>query len=642
MAKRKKRRQPKSLKPKEAKKLDAINDLIESGELEEAEAELWPFARSRPNLVEGWDLMINLGVSLDNAFYAWYANRQLVELEPYYHGHRFNAAVSSVGLSVPFSTLHHISIYIDRWPDGPYIDEAREIYDQFAPVCDELREGEDVVREIDIATMALFEEAQILVGHGEYKEGRELSEQVAPLMPGFPSPLNNVSLSYAVEGKLEKAIRIAQQVLDEYPENIHARSNMVQYLVRLGRADEACLILDGLCNESPQNPDHCQKIIEAFAFAGDDDGVIEVYNQVNRTLGRRKWKYLGALTHHLAAVAYAHMGQIKKARKLWNKTLQEDPSLDIAHENLADSHLPVGERHGAWCFPLSNWMAKRWIKQILHIFERDLSNDDDEALQRNLDRVFENNPGLDSVLPILLERGGPMALAFVLRVASHHKVQGLREFALGKRGPDPSRMEAARYASMYGEIDATKPVELYVRGKPREVMLLDIEVHGEPKASDLSEKAQTYLEDSLAALHDDNLEEALDLVEAGLELAPDEMHLLYHKSLVLRLMGRTEEANDLLRRVAATYPDYLFARCAMAKVCVREKKLDEAQTWLEPLLQQKRLHFSEFRAVADAQITLSIQRDNFEAAQSWARMWKEIEPDSLPLLYSFLAMGDEE
>ena len=48
------------------------------------------------------------------------------------------------------------------------------------------------------------------------------------------SARNNLSLISWLEGKVDEAIATAKAVLEDYPDNIHALSNLVHYLVVRG------------------------------------------------------------------------------------------------------------------------------------------------------------------------------------------------------------------------------------------------------------------------------------------------------------------------------------------------------------------------------------------------------------------------
>jgi len=96
----------------------------------------------------------------------------------------------------------------------------------------------------------------------------------------------------------------------------------------------------------------------------------------------------------------------------------------------------------------------------------------------------------------------------------------------------------------------------------------------------------------------------------------------------LVFLGKAAEA--IIRRLAKEYPDYLFVRTAMAEICIKEEKLDEAKAWLEPLLSRPHFHTSEFRSLAFAEVYYWYAMGQPEASRHWVAMLEQIDPDSVP------------
>ena len=71
---------------------------------------------------------------------------------------------------------------------------------------------------------------------------------------------------------------------------------------------------------------------------------------------------------------------------------------------------------------------------------------------------------------------------------------------------------------------------------------------------------------------------------------------------------------------------------ALARILVREKRIEEAKDLLAPLLRLTELHITEFRALATAQIELALADGNPDSARSWLEMWRQIEEDNPELI----------
>ena len=123
---------------------------------------------------------------------------------------------------------------------------------------------------------------------------------------------------------------------------------------------------------------------------------------------------------------------------------------------------------------------------------------------------------------------------------------------------------------------------------------------------------------------------------------PDNKVLLNQKRLGLARLGREAEADALTRQLFEMHPDYLFARCAMARLLARENNPDKAEQLIAPLLQRKRLHHAEFNAIAAAQIDIHHAAGRFDAAGPGYRCGSRlIQIDSVPpSLVQLLAEAD--
>lgn len=367
------------------------------------------------------------------------------------------------------------------------------------------------------------------------------------------------------------------------------------------------------------------KLIETFSYMGEDQTVVKMYERFQKILG--KGEIVPPFMKHLVAVALARTGDEKGARKLWKEALSEDETLQIAQNNLDDLKKRPGERSGAWPFPFQQWIPVQWVEKLIET----TSARSETALKRQVERLMRDLPELQAVLPILLERGDPPGRQLALHLASDFPFPALRDFVLSPHGTDDDRLQASQYAVEHGMLPRGKPLPMYRDGKPQELLLLNYEIHDEPQRGNLPKAARRLLEQSAAAVRQANYEEALKLAQEGLKIAPDAPPLMNGVAAALGGLGRRQEMEGMIQRMAELHPDYLFARCAMVRLCVDEGQLDEAQQWLDPLLERPRFHVSEFSAVCMAQIELLEARGLRDGARSWLAMWEQSDPDAWQL-----------
>jgi tetratricopeptide (TPR) repeat protein len=602
--------------------LQYATNLVNAHRYEEAEDVVADLLERQPHSVPALELMLHISGELEDPHRMWLASWKLVKLSPGDENPYFALAAASVANALPFCALYYAQDYLRRWPQGDHVADLIELNGVVEPICAKLQADDPDAIGKPVADLALLDQSHFLVSNGLYEEGREICELAIERMPDIPAPHNNLALAHAIEGNLAEALHIARQTVERFPDNLHARCNLIQLLVRTGSRTEAETFAASLRQTTDARYDDWAKLIETFSYLGEDQTVVKLYDRLQKIL--KQDDIIPPPTKHLAAVALARTGHEKQARKLWKGALSDDPFLQIAQDNLDDLKLPPGECSGAWPFPLPQWIPVTWVEKLVEIV--DVPNE--AAMKRRLERFVQNTPEFLAIAGILLERGDPYSRQLVLHVASYVPVPGLREFVLSSYGTDDDRMQASQAATEYGLLPRGKPLLMYRDGKQQELMLMNYEIYDEPQRSNMSKQARRLLEQSAAAARQANHEEALRLAQEGLKIAPDAPPLMNSVAAALGALGRREEMAAIIRRAVELHPDYLFGRCGMVRLCIDEGKLDEAQQWLDPLLERPRFHLSELNAVCMAQIDLFTARGQKDGARSWLELWEQVNPDA--------------
>ncbi len=602
--------------------LSRIANCMLSKDFETAYDMLHMFLESHPDSVPGLQMMADAADEVGDSMESWRCSWKLAQLIPDEPMALFNAAVFSAGMALPFAALHYAEQYLNRWPNGEHTAELREIRDQIQSVADAIRADDPANTAHPLAHLALLEECNLLTSMGYVDEGRAWCQQAIKLMPDLAAPRSNLAHTYAIEGNLEEAIRIQRETVEKFPANFHARCNLAQFLARYGQRDEAQRITTELERESLSKYDAVAKLIETFSFTGDDAALVRLYHTLREN--KLLWEMLLPQDRHLLAVGLARTGEVQEAQKLWKQVLKDSRELDVARDNLEDSKAGVRERSGAWPFPISYWIPLEWVEDLIMVMERQHS---EKALERAISNYLKSRPALRHVLPILLERGDPTARQFALRLLKYQPIPELVDYLRSPFGTDSDRMMASQIAVEVGLLARGQTTPMYQGGEVRDLMLMNYEITGEPVRSTLPKKAQDALQKSVEAAHAGRYKEALELARLGLSIAPDEPALLNQEAVLLTALGQKSEGRRLLRALAEKHPNYLFARCGMARLCIEDKQFDEAQEWLQPLMGHEKFHVSEFSAFAIAQIELLEGRGEREGARQWLQMWEQAAPN---------------
>ncbi len=527
----------------------------------------------------------------------------------------------------PALALRTFRRFLEHFPEH---DRAAEVRKTVAKLESEMPEwlasgGTSGENGLEIA--ARHEQAQSLLEQGRYSQARKVEEQVLQLKPDFVAALNNISLTYSAEGQLDQAIEISQRVLAFDPDNHHALSNITRCLILKGRVEEAMQYAERLKAVESDEMDLWVKKAEAYAYLGDDQGVLDAFKGAKRG-GDLKSPLASPLLYHLAAVAEMRLGREDEPRQLWRKALNLQPGFELARDNLDDMKERVGERHAPWPFGVGNWISQRAIRDLLALL-KPVERKGDKAVTGAARRYLQQHPEFVGLVPLLLDRGDPEGRGFALRLAkmaeTPEMLAALRDFALSQRGPDAVRLEAAQVASHAGLIPSG-PVRMWTRGEWTDAMLLDMQINEEPTVKH-SPRVDELQADATIALREGRPYEAEPLLMRAMEMEPDAPDLLNNLAVAYGQTGRNSEAEALIRQIVERHPDYAFARISLARTMLLRGEISEAEELLKPLLARKRFNTSEFATFCAAQVELFLAKGMPDGARSWLDMWAAVDED---------------
>lgn len=611
------------------KALDAVDELLDDERWDEALDLLEPLAERHPHHV-GVATQLAYAYSQQDDYHSYLlAMRRLHRLTP-------QDSMNTLALASAYAlngrsvlALRTFKYFLDRWPQREEAAKARRAVDDLEPLLKESLAESGLTGEEGFETAALHEESQLLMEQGDYDEARALAEQVLKRKPDFVAARNNLSQIDYLSGRTTEAIAAAQQVLERDPQNFHALSNLTRYLMLLGRRDEAQQYAARLKTIESDRIELRIKQAEAFTYLGDDAAVMEVMREAEREPLLDKTPEAFFL-FHLAGCAALRLGQEGRAREYWKKSLRLSPGFEPAQANLADLSKPAHERHAPWALPLSYWITQKTISDM-HTGIGAAVGKGAEAISRAAQQFLARHPEIVGLLPTLLERGGPDSREFVIQLigltGKPELLTLLRDFALGQQGPDATRFEAAIACAQAGLLPSGT-VRMWMQGEWSETLLLGFELTDEPVNRGHSREVMRLYQQGIEQIYEDNPAAAEQHFRRALELEPAAPDLKTNLAAALSLQGITDEAERMMEEVYRLHPDYLFARTSMALQLVRQGKLEEAEQLIEPLMQRKKFHLSEFGALCNAQIEISLARKRHDAARSWLEMWEGADPDA--------------
>lgn len=611
------------------RELDGIAELLNQGDLNGARDQLLALAE-RPNphpLV--LDTLARVAEQLKDSRTYLYA------LEVWHRQDPNNADVTlALGgtylMNVrPVLALQTFESFLDRWPDHPEATQLRSTVEELRPAVAEIIGELGLVGEEGLQIATLHEQVQSLMDQGKTGEARAAAQKLLKLRPDFIPGLNNLALVNIVDGLYDQAVSTARRVLELDPDNVHARANLVRALTVSGQIEAARAEADRLLEPRDIEVDEWLRLAEAFTFVGDDERVLEVYERAKSSSALDQAD--GALLYHLAAVAAMNTGDQRRARRLWERAVKQEPGLNAAQENLADLLRPVGQRHAPWPFEFRNWVSNRIMSALFSEFTAATIAGDEDKFARAVRRMLRHSPELKAIVPVLLERGDSAGRTLALQIATFSQdpalLDALRDFALSQRGPDSLRNQALTALQEAGRLPPGETVRMWIEGEWTPIQVLGFELHDDPTGVWHTPEVEEVLVEALEALQRGDAPRAESLLRQALEVEPYSPDIRHNLALACGMQGRLDETEALLRALQADEPDYVFATLGLAQVMLKRKRTAEARELLEPLLTRSRFHVDEYVGLGSLMIELSRAEGNRDAARTWQATLKSVVPD---------------
>ncbi len=599
------------------------------------EREAWPAARDHldelagrfPNEADVWARLVNVEYALDDLSGYQRAAERFLALAPRQHDLRPALAAAYVTTGLPTLALRTLRDFLRLAPDHAQAAEAREL-------LAELEQGMPaILAEMGLAGGAglklaeLHEEVQVHLARGEFLRARQVAQAALRLKPDVAPVLNNLTQAYAGDGLREEALATTERVLAIQPDNVHALSNRARLLALLGRFDEGRAVAQRLLASTAPAMDGTLKKAEALSFLGMDQDIYALFQAHLTTPAGDTGPHEGALWH-LAAVAALRLGHEWEARTWWREALEREPGLSLAHENRADLDQPVGQRNGPWAYGIGYWLTATTVRELQQEVSAGRTG---AAAQGPIRRYLRRHPELEALFPDWLARGAPdmreFALVIVEAAALPALAQAAKDFALGQAGTDEQRLYAAQLAVAQGALPPGR-VRVWREGEWTEVLLLGIEIHGEPVRDRAHPRpVERLLIQAVEHMQAGAMAAAEAVLRQALAHEPNAPDLLNNLAATFAARNRQAEAEPIWRTILERHPDYLFARASLGRVAAQRGEVAEARALLEPLLTRRRMHLSEFSAVAMGLIETSLADGNPHEAQSWLDMWARAMPD---------------
>ncbi|MCO7176469.1 tetratricopeptide repeat protein [Sporolactobacillus kofuensis] len=203
--------------------------------------------------------------------------------------------------------INEIQTYLTLEPNGVYKREAQEL---FQMLHSEMKEFE----EEDSEYITVHERGRLALEHGHFEEAVHFFKQVIEDEPDFLAAQNNLSIAYFSMEETDRALNIANRVLEKDPGNIHTLCNLATFYDQLNDREQLQSVVERLDLIYPFYAEHCGKLGSTYLFIGDYQ---KAYHWLR--IAQRRGAHQDQVFQFWMALSAYHCGDVKMAKQCWKQ-----------------------------------------------------------------------------------------------------------------------------------------------------------------------------------------------------------------------------------------------------------------------------------------------------------------------------------
>ncbi|WP_174728680.1 tetratricopeptide repeat protein [Mesobacillus harenae] len=211
---------------------------------------------------------------------------------------------------------HHANMYIEHNTDGEFLEETEDLMDLLAVEAEEL--DELLYEEDDLIVKQ--DQARGLLENGEFPEAIKIFEQIIEEYPEYWSAYNNLALAYFYLGETVKAKKILEDVLTRNQGNLHALCNGLVFAFYENEISSVIELKNMLSKVNPMLSEHQFKLGATFALIGEHDLAYKWLKKLHKS----GYDGDGPFYYWLAHSAY-HTGKQQTAKWAWKQVIDFNP-----------------------------------------------------------------------------------------------------------------------------------------------------------------------------------------------------------------------------------------------------------------------------------------------------------------------------
>jgi len=478
-----------------------------------------------------------------------------------------------------------------------------------------------------------MERGRLALGRGDYREAVSACRRAGELLPRWPVPLNNLATALSFLGEADAALAQVRTVLEIEPENIHALSSMVRFLVLAGRPEEARPFWERLRRVTPQPEEEMDRVkaAEAAAFLEEDQ---EVYRLLSPSVPEDLDRPLSPHEEHVLALlapAASNLGRWKEAIRYWEALAELHPEWIRTSLHALQSEKPgLGWSNRYPYFTPQALLPAETMHEVTRVLESEerLSREQFRSLGADLARRFPQFHYIAEFF-IWVQQVPEVGVPILRALGTPRAVEALHRYATSQAGPDEGRQQALAALMEMGALAPSEAVRMWLRDGWRDVTIETRRLTSKwdwPYAPELQE-----LMDRAVALQEDGRDgRAERLYEEILRRYPTVKEACCNLSVIYSQRQDYARAEELARQALELDPLYVLPRCNLAQLRLDEGNVEAAKELLAPLIDLQEFRPQDMVLYQYVQARILVTEEQYEAAEDFLDMALRIDPDHGP------------
>lgn len=404
-----------------------------------------------------------------------------------------------------------------------------------------------------------------------------------------------------------------------------ARNNLALALFATADLSQAREVVEANWQAEPANVFALERALRWRCWAEGLDRCLSFAATLQRATPRRAEDAIA----RVAALRF--LDDAKAARLAWADAA-DAPYWDHATDDQRTMFSALGDSAAEVPDDNALWFPQSWVRTMAALAREARSSGD-------LDGHQPWNAGLDACdahadyLTRAAELGDAAVRLLALAVLKRRTQLGadaarasLQMLLKRPCGPDSVRMDLLNWLAERGLRNRDEPADVWLTGSLRTIRSYGLNITSEPRPSPFPPLGTALNERVHKAIGRGELHEALALAQQLHQMHPDQPSTLTNLAAIKEGLDHPDaEIAELYRQAYALAPDYLFARCGLARCLAGEGILEEARVLLDGMLEREEWHRSEYRSYLLSQRALALASGDHEAARALAASILDLE-----------------